>query len=317
MDITSSYTDKQRKRVKLIFNPKSGSTNESPVQLMDIIGMLQAWKLTPEVFLIEPDCDLEKMAVEALAHGIHLFVVCGGDGTVSAAAKVLASLPATLGIIPTGTQNNIAHSLNIPTDISDAISVLRLGRRTKIDMGMVTCNNIQTPFLEVCSIGLMSSLFPSADDIQHGHMERIGDFLATLTGSAPSNIELLLEEKGEVSREGHVVLVSNMTYVGRHYRVGEANAFKDGLLDVLLFSDLSKLDLLGCALKGTDMCELEDHRIERFHVSKLDIDTTPSMSVMADGIMLGEGKVHLEIQHSSLAVMLGITARKKPEEKIK
>jgi diacylglycerol kinase family enzyme len=280
---------------------------------MDIIGMLQAWKLTPEVFLIEPDCDLQKMAAEALEHGIHLFVVCGGDGTVSAVAKVIAGLHATLGIIPTGTQNNIALSLNIPTDLSEAISVLRLGRRTKIDTGTVTCNGVQTRFLEICSVGLMSSLFPSADDIQHGHMEKICDFLATLTGSSPSNIKLLLKGDQEINREGHVVLVSNMTYVGRHYRVGEANAFKDGLLDVLLFSDLSKMDLLGCALKGTDMCELEDHRIERFHVSKLDIDTAPAMAVMADGIMLGEGKVHLEMQHGNLAVMVGISAQKKSE----
>ncbi|HEX3037601.1 MAG TPA: diacylglycerol kinase family protein [Oscillospiraceae bacterium] len=310
MDTISYYTDKRRKRVKLIFNPKSGSTNESPVQLMDIIGMLQAWKLTPEVFLIEPDCDLQKMAVEALEHGIHLFVVCGGDGTVSAVAKVIAGLPATLGIIPTGTQNNIAHSLEIPADLSEAISILRMGRRTKIDTGTVTCNGVQTRFLEICSIGLMSSLFPSADDIQHGHMEKIGDFLSALTGSSPSKIKLLLKTGQEICREGHIVLVSNMTYVGRHYRVGEANAYRDGLLDVLVFSDLSKMNLLGCALK-TDVNELQDHRIEHFHVRKLDIDTTPPMAVMADGNMLGEGKVHLEIQHFNLAVMIGISAQKK------
>ncbi len=315
MDMQSYHTEKRRKRVKLIFNPKSGSSNDSPVQLMNIINTLQTWKLIPEVYLLQPDSDLQKMVTEALAGGIHLFIACGGDGTISAVAKAITGLPATLGIIPTGTQNNIAHSLNIPADIADAVSVFRLGRRAKIDMGSVTCGEIRTPFLEICSVGLMSSLFPAADEIQHGHVEKIGDFLSTLVSCSPSAIRLLLEGKQEISKTGHVVLISNMPYVGRHFCVGEANAFKDGLLDVLLFSDLTKMDLLGCAIKGADVNELNDHRIECFHVRQLEIDTDPAMSVMVDGNMVGEGRIQIEVNHSSLAVLLKAPVREKPEVK--
>lgn len=304
-NIESYYTEKRRRRVKLVFNPTSGAVNDSPVQLMDIIHMMQAWKLMPEVFLIEQKCDIPKMVQDTLAQGIHLFVVCGGDGSVSAVAKALAGMPATLGIIPTGTQNNIACSLNIPKDFESAIAILRTGIRRKIDVGMVTCGGVQTPFLELCSVGLMSSLFPSSDDIQHGHLERIGDFLATLVTAEPSNISLLLEDNHKISRMGHVVLVSNMSYVGRHYRVGSATAFKDGLLDVLLFSNLTKLDLLGCALKGTDLIEREDPRIQHFHVRELEIEACPAMPVMADGISLGEGSIYIEVQHRALGVMTG------------
>ncbi len=51
-------TNKHRMRAKLIFNPGSGATGESPVQLMDVISEMQAWKLVPEAYLVEPDSDL-------------------------------------------------------------------------------------------------------------------------------------------------------------------------------------------------------------------------------------------------------------------
>ena len=40
---------------------------------------------------------------------------------------------------------------------------------------MATCGKINTPFLEVCSVGLVSTLFSSVDDIQHGNLARVGD----------------------------------------------------------------------------------------------------------------------------------------------
>lgn len=298
------YWGKRRRRAKLIFNPASGSANASPVQLMDIISMMQEWKFIPEVYLTEPDSDYAKMVQETLAQGVNLFVVCGGDGTISAVAREIAGLPATLGIIPTGTQNNIALSLNIPKDIPSAISILRLGERVKIDMGMAVYGDVEMPFLEVCSVGLMSSLFSAGDDIQHGHFERVGDFLATLVSSSHSKIKLSMDGRREIVRMGHVVLVTNMPHVGRNYRVGNKAAFKDGLLDVLLFSNLNKMNLLGCALKGSDISEAEDPRIEHYHVHKVDIETTPPMQVMADSVTLGTGAIHVEMNRRALAVML-------------
>ena len=315
MDIKSYYTEKRRRRVKLIFNPASGVANGSPVQLTDVVKELQAWKFVPEVCVLDLDCDLSKIVSETLTKGIHLFVACGGDGTINAVAKVLAGRSATLGIIPAGTQNDIALSLGIPKDIPAAVAILRTGRRIKADTGKVICGDIETPFLELCSVGLMSSLFPSGDDIQHGHLERIGDFLATLATSAPSKIKLLLDNRQEIIATGHVVLITNMPYIGRHYQVGEATAFHDGLLDILLFASLSKLDLLGCAFKeGTNVCELEDPRIQRFRARRADIDTNPEMPIMADGIALGEGAVHVEVHHHSLAVMTGVPTKKMPIE---
>ena len=299
-----AVTKKRRIRAKLIFNPIAGTAGESPVQLMDVIRGMQSWKLVPEPFLVEPGCDLPGVIQDALARGIRLFVVCGGDGTISAAARTLAGTSATLGIIPIGTQNNTALSLGAPADIPTAIAILRNGRRIKVDVGMATCGNITTPFLEVCSVGLVSTLFPSADDIQHGNLARIGDFLTTLVDSPPAEINLLLDNKQEIHKRGHVVLVSNMPYIGLHYQVGSVASYKDGLLDVLFFADLSKLDLLGYVLQGVGEGKPEDPRIQHYHVRRVEIDTHPVMAVMADGTSLGEGLVRIEVRRHALAVMV-------------
>jgi len=303
--------DKPRMRAKLIFNPGSGTNKESPMQLMEVIKEMQALKFVVEPYLTEPDSDLGGVVRDTISQGIHMFVVCGGDGTISAVSRAMIGTDAILGIIPTGTQNNIALSLGIPTDIPAAIAILRTGQQLKVDIGMVTSDDISTPFMEVCSVGLFSALFPSGDDIQHGNIARIGDFLATLTTTASSDIQLLIDDKLEIKDSGHVVVVSNMPYIGRHYEVGSKDSFSDGFLDVVFFADLSKVDLLGYVLKGPGTSSDEDPRIQHFLVNSIVINTKPAMPVMADGIAFGEaGSVRIEVQRHALTVMAEPAAAK-------
>ncbi|HWQ84656.1 MAG TPA: diacylglycerol kinase family protein [Anaerolineales bacterium] len=292
------------RRAKLIYNPGAGTAKESPLNLQDVVQELQQWKLVPETYLIEPDGNLPEMVADALARGIRLFVVCGGDGTVSTVSHILAGTRATLGIIPLGTQNNTALSLGIPEDIPAAVALLRTGKRIKVDMGVVTCAGNTTPFMEVCSVGLVSDLFPSADDIQHGNLLRVGDFLATLAAAPPAEIHLNLDGKLDLNSTGYVVLATNMPHIGLHYLVSSSAAYDDGLLDVLFFAELSKLDLLGYVLQGVGEGMADDPRVQHFRVRSLDIDTQPAMAVMVDGFALGEGPVHIEVRKRSLGVMV-------------
>jgi diacylglycerol kinase (ATP) len=298
-------TNKRRIRAKLIFNPSAGAARPSPIKIVDVIHEMQAWNLVPEAYLVEPGADLPGVVQDAVARGIRMFVVCGGDGTISAVARSLAGTNATLGIIPIGTQNNTALSLGIPSDVPSAIAILRTGKRIKVDVGMAVCGKINTPFLEVCSVGLVSTLFPSVDDIQHGNLTQIGNFLSTLASAPPAEIHLLLDNKQEIRSLGHVLLVSNMPYIGFHYQVGSLASFKDGLLDVLFFADLSKMELLGYVLQGVGEGKPEDPRIQHYHVRRVEINTQPAMAVMADGNALGEGQVCIEVRRHALAVMVG------------
>lgn len=182
------YVNKHQKRIKLIFNPASGANKESPLQLINIMKELQACNFIAEAYVTEPDSDYDTMVRDALEQGFRIFVVCGGDGTISCIARALLGSTAALGIIPAGTQNNLALSLQIPSDIKEAIALLRGGRQLKADIGLVTCLSKTIPFLEVCSIGLFSALFSAGDGIQHGDISRLGEFLTTLTTASPSKI---------------------------------------------------------------------------------------------------------------------------------
>lgn len=298
-------------RAKLIFNPSAGAARITPIKIEDVIHEMQSWKLVPEAYLVEPDSDLARVVKDALADGMRMFVVCGGDGTISTVARTLAGTNATLGIIPIGTQNNTALSLGIPNEVPDAVAILRKGKRIKVDVGIASIEKTDTIFLEVCSVGLISTLFPSADDIQHGNVARVGDFLATLVTSPPAEIHLLLDNKKEINSQGHIVLVSNMPYIGFHYQVGHTSSYKDGLLDVLFFADLTKLELLNYVFQGVGVGKPEDPRIQHYHVHSVEISTKPEMQVMADGNPLGDGKVCIEVQPRALKV---IVARKWLEE---
>ncbi len=319
-DTTVRSTNRRPMRAKLIFNPSAGATTGSSA-LLDVIHEMLAWKLVPEVFLVEEGCDLPGTIRAALAQEFRLFVVCGGDGTISAVAGMLAGTQATLGILPNGTRNNVALSLGIPAELPAAVALLRTGRRIKVDVGMATYagssstgGETTTPFLEVCSVGLGSALFAAADDVQHGNLGRVGDFLATLVTSPPAEIRLVLDDKREVSALGHVVMVSNMPYFGPHYQADSAASFNDGLLEVLFFADLSKLALLGHVIKGAGTEASEDPRIQHYRVRRVDIDTQPAMPIMADGNALGEGRVRVEVRRHALTVLVNKSAPQTPSE---
>jgi diacylglycerol kinase family enzyme len=299
-------------KAKLIFNPSAGAMRGSPIEIQDVIHEMQAWKLVPETYLVEPGCDLSVVVQNALSQGIRMFVVCGGDGTILAVAEALTGTRATLGIIPAGTQNNVALSLGIPEDIPAAVALLRTGQRIKVDMGIAACGKTVQPFLLACVVGLVTAIFPSADDIQHGNLARIGDFLAALAASPPAEMRLVLDNKQEIRTQGHLAVVSSMPYVGLHFQVGADLAFKDGLLDVLLFTDLSKLDLVGYAAQKIIGGGTEDPRIQHFQARRVDMETRPAMPVMADGFALEDGRLHITVQRHALAVMVGKSAPEAP-----
>lgn len=292
-------------KAKLVFNPKAGAARKTRIELTDVLRELKLWKIEPDVCVLAPECNLALELTKALSEGIKIFIICGGDGTVSSACNILAGTSAVIAIIPAGTQNNNAKSMNIPLELPYAVAIIRRGRLVKVDVGMAACGGIIRHFLEIVSVGLVASLTESGDDIQHGKLSGIGEFLATMVTCPPAQITLTLDGNKHIQDNGFIALVTNMPYAGFHYQFGPPCCNRDGLLNVLFFSNLSKLDLLKYISQGIYLGKSEDPRIQHYLVKKLDIDTDPPMPVTADGSVIGEGAVHIELRKKALGIMAG------------
>lgn len=292
-------------KAKLIFNPAAGNPAESAAQLVELLRHLQTQQIEAEVVLVQPEMRLSAIARSAARAGAKMVIVSGGDGTIENVALGLVGSRTTLGIIPTGSRNNLARSLNIPTNnLAAAAALLRDGRRLKIDVGHVRHRKASRYFLEASTIGLVSALYPSADDFQHGDLGKITEFISTLVAAAPSEIRLRLDrQRKEIVTRAHMVIVANMPYMGANFQIAPDVAFDDRQLDVLIYSDLSKRDLIGHALQSPTSAP--DARIQRFHAKTISITTQPAMPVMADGVFIGDGSVTVTVQPRSLAVMAG------------
>jgi len=94
--------------------------------------------------------DATRIARDAVRQGIEIVVAAGGDGTVNEVASGLTHSESCLGVIPLGSGNGVARSLNIPLKLNTALHFLMNPRITTIDIGKIN----QRYFIGVCGVGL-------------------------------------------------------------------------------------------------------------------------------------------------------------------
>ena len=302
--MTEKITAYRPLRAKLIFNAISGRSEESPNQLAEILDEMQNQYILPEVYMVRPDSQVEAVVHNAIRAGIKLVVVAGGDGTIDSVVGAMIGRSATLGIIPIGTRNNLAYNLGIPSTIGDAVALLREGRRLKIDVGKIRHGRASRWFLEDATLGLLSDIYPFADSVQHGDLTQIGNLLSTVVSSTPSRLRMILEGRKRIDMSAYMVLIANMPYIGPRFQISPDVSWNDNRLDVFVFSDMSKLDLISYAMQSTNGA-VEDARIKHYRVKRLKIHSDPPMPVLADGMLLDPGPVTAQVHPRALAIMGG------------
>jgi diacylglycerol kinase (ATP) len=291
-------------RAKLIFNPGSGQTEESPRQLMDILSEMRDRHILPEVYIVHPGSRLESVVRRAIRSGIKLIVVAGGDGTIDAVAGAMIGKDATLGIIPTGTRNNVAFNLGITGTIANAVALLRKGRRLKIDVGRVHSGHSRHWFLEAAALGLLTDIYPLADNIQHGHLILMGELFSRFVSATPSRLRVTLDGRKQPETSAHMMVIANMSYLGPHFRISPNVSFRDGRLDVFTFSEMTKLNMISYAVFSRGGL-VENAGIDHYRANHLTIVSKPPMPVLADGSLMGRGSLSVHVHRRALAVMAG------------
>ena len=86
----------------------------------------------------------------AVSDGVNRIVVAGGDGTIAAAAGVMATKRVELGLIPAGTLNHFARRVGIPTNLKKAMDVAAECPARAVNVGYVN----ERLFLNSSSLGV-------------------------------------------------------------------------------------------------------------------------------------------------------------------
>ena len=101
----------------------------------------------------------EAATAAAVEQGAEAVIVCGGDGTVRAAAGALLNTGVALAVVPTGTANSFARGMDLPTDPADVVALIRSGGRALLDTG--NCNG--RTFCVMAGTGFDAAMIDAVD----------------------------------------------------------------------------------------------------------------------------------------------------------
>jgi len=126
---------------KAILNPYSNRWN-SQKRWAEAEAALKAAGVDFELDVSQSKGQIVELVERAVREGFSPIIVAGGDGTVGDAANGLVraansekKVLGPLGIMPTGSANDIAFALGLPTDLNEAAKVIAAGKTRAMDLG--------------------------------------------------------------------------------------------------------------------------------------------------------------------------------------
>jgi len=126
------------RRVALLYNPISGSRRKHRLTDVETVkSILQAAGVEVDVAPTRAASDAAAQVRMAVREGFDTIVACGGDGTIHDVLQGLAGKDATLGIIPLGTANAMAHDLRLPLTPAGAAKALLAATPRRIAVGRI------------------------------------------------------------------------------------------------------------------------------------------------------------------------------------
>lgn len=291
-----------KRRALLLLNPKARRGQEA---LAPVVERLEAGRLSVTVETFEALPEIARDIVR-LRHMADLLVVCGGDGSVSAAAMAAMESGLPMGIIPMGTANDLARTLNIPIDLLQAADVIAQGGTRLIDVGAVNGH----AFFNVASIGLSTELARGLDPVLKKRFGRLGYALAAMKVLTRAvRFHARITEKGSaIQVETYQIAVGN----GRHYGGGnvvEENAeIDDGHLDLysLEMTNLWKLALMLPSFRSGTHGAWREVRTAK--CVEFDIETAKPMPVNTDGEIVTSTPAHFKVHPTAISIFAPPTA---------
>ena len=256
--------------------------------------------------LQEPDfeqlLDAAKLALEGKPDAL---VVVGGDGMVSLGTNLVARTETPLGIVPSGTGNDMSRGLGIPVGNTEAairclVAALDNPPRV-IDAGRIRHTDSETGlekvtwFACVLSAGFDAIVNEKANTMRRprGKSRYLVALAIELAKLKP--IRYRLELDGELlETDAALISVGNNVSLGGGMRVTPNALLDDGLLDVLVVKPLSRFAFVRIFPRVFSGTHLTDSRVTVYRAKRVRIDADDVVAY-ADGERVGHLPIEIEV----------------------
>ncbi len=242
----------------------------------------------------------------ALLEGHDLIILGGGDGSVSSVVGSLADQDAVLGVLPLGTANDFARTLEIPLDLEEACRTVARGKVVDVDLGLAGSNH----YVNVASVGLSVEVTRTLSPPLKRTLGvlayplaavraffRHQPFSATLTfpdgDYSPVELRRLLQ-----------VAVGNGRFHGGGIPVSPDASLDDRILDVYVIELGRPRDLIGTAryLKSGDFIRTEC--VSHYRTSRVRLETEPQLPISVDGELVAQTPEIFSLVPNALKVLV-------------
>jgi diacylglycerol kinase (ATP) len=301
-------------RAVLIMNPASGmsmmaataGTAEKHAEV--ILAALHTQGIEAELRYTTPEDFGAGLAAQAAAEQADVVIAAGGDGTIHEVASGLIGTQSALGIIALGTMNNLARSLHIPETIEGACAAIATGETISIDAGKIN----EHYFFEVVGIGLEAALFPSAEEVKSfgvlSKLHGIISGLLILLTYKPAKLRISIDEQGHYPHHALQVTICNSRYYGPQFELVPHAQMDDGLLDVVIYKNFSKLEYMRHAFSIVQGKRAYQPKALHRRVKSLRINADHPVEVQADGLPHGHTPARVTVLPSALRVRVPVRA---------
>jgi YegS/Rv2252/BmrU family lipid kinase len=241
--------------------------------------------------------DEVRKAVEAKT---PMVIVGGGDGSISSSVDYLVGTNTVFALLPLGTANSFARTVNIPLDVPGAVRVITDGQRKQIDLGMIDDDY----FANCAAIGLSPLI---AESVPHGLKKWLGrpGYLAwaAIQMARFKPFHLTITEGEQVTKmDALEVRIANGRFHGGAELV--ETAVDDGEIVIQVIEGRLPLKLLwswGMSLGGPGQVK---GTVREFRGRQFRIETDPPLSISIDGEVLAKTPVAAKVARRVISMAM-------------
>jgi diacylglycerol kinase (ATP) len=290
------------KKVKLIYNPKSGDASFKN-KLDIVIGNFQSVGYATVPFRITSDVHIDA-AFSDIDQGYDIICVSGGDGTVSSVADAMARLniKLPLGIFPSGTSNDLAAHMGIPKDIKSCCDIIIKGIIKDIDLGRVNDSH----FINVCSAGLLTEVAYKTDTNMKNALGQIAYYIKgieEIPKYAPIKMRLVSEDR-VIEDNLLLLLILNGSSAGGFNKLAPDAVIDDGRMNVIAIKAANISNTLSLFLKIIRGEHIGDPNIYYFSANRLTVECNQLCGTDIDGEKGPSFPLDIEVMHRFLKVFV-------------